>query len=375
MWVREGNRTAVASAAIGLLALALVLIPATAGAATASWTFEPASHDFGARLPTEGASEPFAFELTNDGDVQLSPILVTVVPKGEGEGEGEFTIAGNGCRHTLQPGATCAIEIIFTARRAGHTEATLEVFEEDGSAPPAVATLTGTGRGSTLAVEPPSVDFGTVEVDDLDPPQQTVTITNQGPLDLTRLTVELRPRSEDSPLAFPSLEYVGSTCGPYYEEPLPPGGSCTSTLAFRPSVVGPQSAELVIAGRGLEATQTVMASGTGVAEITHGPPPVHLPGPRATLIRVPTKRTKSRVATFAFSGNETTTSFRCRLDSQPYRPCTSPVRYRSLKPGKHHFRLLAISSIPRAGTAGAPSSYNWRVLAPPARKPHRHRGR
>ncbi len=51
-----------------------------------------------------------------------------------------------------------------------------------------------------------------------------------------------------------------------------------------------------------------------------------------------------RAVAFAFASNERST-FRCRLDAAPFRPCRSPRAYR-LAPGRHAFRVYAID---RAG--------------------------
>jgi Ca2+-binding RTX toxin-like protein len=52
-----------------------------------------------------------------------------------------------------------------------------------------------------------------------------------------------------------------------------------------------------------------------------------------------------RAVAFAFTANESGTTFRCKLDRGAFRPCRSPRVYR-LRPGSHAFRVLAID---RAG--------------------------
>ncbi len=63
--------------------------------------------------------------------------------------------------------------------------------------------------------------------------------------------------------------------------------------------------------------------------------------PRANLFM----QSKSRRVAFRFASSEPDSSFRCKLDAKPYRPCASPRGYR-VKAGRHVFRVFAID---RAG--------------------------
>jgi Ca2+-binding RTX toxin-like protein len=61
--------------------------------------------------------------------------------------------------------------------------------------------------------------------------------------------------------------------------------------------------------------------------------------PRALVV---TRKAWRRVA-FRFAATEAGSNFRCKLDRQPYRPCTSPRAYR-VKTGRHTFRVFAIDA-------------------------------
>jgi Ca2+-binding RTX toxin-like protein len=61
--------------------------------------------------------------------------------------------------------------------------------------------------------------------------------------------------------------------------------------------------------------------------------------PRALLIL----SKKWRRVAFRFTASETGSSFRCKLDRQPLRPCASPRAYR-VKIGRHTFRVFAIDA-------------------------------
>jgi subtilisin-like proprotein convertase family protein len=49
----------------------------------------------------------------------------------------------------------------------------------------------------------------------------------------------------------------------------------------------------------------------------------------------------ARKARFGFASNEAGSTFTCRLDIKPAKPCSSTVGYRHLKPGRHMFTVYA----------------------------------
>jgi Ca2+-binding RTX toxin-like protein len=76
-------------------------------------------------------------------------------------------------------------------------------------------------------------------------------------------------------------------------------------------------------------------------------PPVDRRPPQTRLAAHPaagvfTHRKWRRVA-FRFISDEAGSSFRCKLDAKPYRPCTSPRLY-VVKAGRHAFRVFAIDA-------------------------------
>lgn len=74
-----------------------------------------------------------------------------------------------------------------------------------------------------------------------------------------------------------------------------------------------------------------------------------------------TKLTDS--ATFAFSSDEGGSTFLCRLDSAPYRPCESLIKYTQLTDGIHVFRVAAVD---RAGNGDpTPASFSFQVHTVP----------
>lgn len=79
---------------------------------------------------------------------------------------------------------------------------------------------------------------------------------------------------------------------------------------------------------------------------------------KAPRRRILTSRSRAR-ATFKFTSSEPGSSFRCKLDGKPFRPCTSPKRLR-VKPGRHRFKVRAID---QAGNVDpTPATARWRVV-------------
>ena len=112
---------------------------------------------------------------------------------------------------------------------------------------------------------------------------------------------------------------------------------------------------------------TIVANESGTYTATYKqaeepPPPPPVKRPNTTLAKKPAKQTFSRSARFVFSSSLVGSSFRCKLDQNPYKPCRSPRVYRKLALGKHVLRVQAIAA---DGTIEAqPALYRWRVLLP-----------
>jgi hypothetical protein len=85
--------------------------------------------------------------------------------------------------------------------------------------------------------------------------------------------------------------------------------------------------------------------------------------PNTRLVSHPPKLTRKRTATFGFSSSLAGSTFRCRVDRNPFTVCTTPTTVRSLTHGLHTFYV-------RAGKDGAfdatAAKWTWRVdLRPP----------
>jgi hypothetical protein len=98
-----------------------------------------------------------------------------------------------------------------------------------------------------------------------------------------------------------------------------------------------------------------------------GPGPLPRPNaaPKTTIGAHPPKRSTKRRATFTFTASIGGSTFRCKLDGRPFKPCTSPLKLAKLKPGRHRFSVFATSP---AGAVGEPAAYGFTVSPKPRRR-------
>lgn len=82
--------------------------------------------------------------------------------------------------------------------------------------------------------------------------------------------------------------------------------------------------------------------------------------PRPRLRGHPAKRTHSSRAKFTFATTARHVGFRCKLDKRPYRRCRSPRVYPKLQPGRHVFRVLAVTA--DGSHRSAPTVFRWKIL-------------
>jgi hypothetical protein len=85
--------------------------------------------------------------------------------------------------------------------------------------------------------------------------------------------------------------------------------------------------------------------------------------PAPTITSAPPGVTASTDATFTFTDDEGSATFRCRLDDDAFSACASPITYTGLAEGSHTFRVTARDA---AGNLSGITSYTWTVdLTPP----------
>ena len=83
-----------------------------------------------------------------------------------------------------------------------------------------------------------------------------------------------------------------------------------------------------------------------------------------TITTGPASPTNAQTAHLEFSGDDTTVSFLCSLDTADFAPCTSPVELSALTEGAHSFAVKAVDA---DGAESDPAEHAWTVdlTAPP----------
>jgi hypothetical protein len=336
----------VALSAVTALLAALSFAPAAR--ADASWSFAPASWDFGTVVPGSGPSSPKVFTLTNSGDAELSVVLVSV---GGNEGAG-FKLAGNKCGKPLAPGASCEISVSFNPSTPGPKDGQLQVASQGGLAPLASAELSGAGAGPEISLAPASLAFGALPLGTVSAPR-TFTLTNTGSLDLkiSSLSLVLYLHADTD-----QFMIAGGTCAA--GSIVPPGGNCTVETRFAPTRPGQQFADLLIASDAPGLPHRVELEGVGVAPEV-GPLLPPFIEPRVTILHAPDKRTAKRHAVFWLRGSTTAAAIVCKIDGEEnFKRCESPVRYHRLRPGRHRFAVRAYDP---QGRRGRVIVFWWRI--------------
>ncbi len=219
------------------------------GLGVAQIAVEPTSIGFG--TVTLGQSGEAALTVRNTGTGDLS---VTGVQSSDPA----FSVSDD-TAFDLAPDASRELTVQFSPTSVGEQQATLTIESNDASQPTLAVPLSGTGLGvPQIAVEPTSIDFGTVVLGQA--AERTLTVQNAGTGDLSVTAV----RTGD-----PAFSVIGDTA---FE--VAPGASQAITVRFLPTSVGQRQVNLTIESNDSgQPTVTVVlsAQAVGVSSIVVDP--------------------------------------------------------------------------------------------------------
>ena len=185
------------------------------------------------------ASDAQTVTITNPGAVAANGLALTVAAP--------FSILQTSCTDSLAPGASCAASLIFTPVSLGNVAGALTVNASDFS--PSMIPLNGfAGATGSVQFAPASLSFA-VTGSGLKTAAQTVTLTNDGNLDLTNLGLAVTS----------GFALSSSTC----TATLPVGATCTANVVFAPTCAGAQSGTLRVTSSTLAFSAQFPLSGTG----------------------------------------------------------------------------------------------------------------
>jgi hypothetical protein len=83
--------------------------------------------------------------------------------------------------------------------------------------------------------------------------------------------------------------------------------------------------------------------------------------PQTIPRRKPAKKINDRTPTFRFASSEARSTFQCKLDGKPFRPCRSPFTTKQLRLGRHTFKVRARNAAGRLDPT--PIAYHFTVVA------------
>jgi len=205
-----------------------------------------------AAIPVGSASAFKTATVTNQGaaSINISSIVAA----------GDFSQT-NTCSSTLAAGASCTITLRFAPTATGTRFGTVTINDSD-SGGPHVLNLTGTGTNVGLA--PASINFGTVSVGTT-ATSTAATLTNRSrtaTVTITGMTVtgsQISGVNTYTQITVSDYTIANTTCG----ATLAPGKTCTFTINFTPTLVGPRNGILNIFEAEGDSPQAITLTGSG----------------------------------------------------------------------------------------------------------------
>ena len=164
------------------------------------------------------ASQAVSVTNTGDGALTIRAIAIT------GAASGDYGQSSN-CLRSLQPGASCSINLSFTPHGYGSRSGTLTLVDDGVGGTQSVA-LHGLGTAPRALLSGSYLNFGGGRVGDPSAPQNMVLFNaGNGLLSIDSITVTGADYS------------MSTTCG----SALGAGASCRITVTFQPQATGPRS--------------------------------------------------------------------------------------------------------------------------------------
>lgn len=252
----------------------------------------------------------------------------------------------------------------------GDPDGEIDIYERSSSEPPKTL-LVSTGNG--IAFGPPAP---TLEKTVPASPNPSLTPTIVGQSDPATLVKIYKTSNCTGPVVAQGTNQELASPGLTVTVPVAPGtttnysataeaegilSGCSNSISYRQEEPPPPNEEEAPAGGGSGEESTGGTGGTGGSGGTgskggggtgarHEGLAYVTPLPRITY--GPAAKTRLRRPTFRFldAAEQPGTTFFCRVDRQRWARCTSPIKVRKLKLGKHVFSLKAVNAV---GTPGA----------------------
>jgi len=197
-------------------------------------------------------SPPTDVSLSNPGTEPLTVSSIVI--------SGDFAQTNN-CGSSVAAGASCNISVTFSPATTGVRYGTLTVTDNNNGVNGSTQTvsLTGIAINPKASVSRTSLPLGNQAIATTSAPR-TVTLISTG----------------TTTLLMSNFTFTGANAGDFSQSNncplgLAPGAKCTISVTFTPSTLGAESATLNVNDNAANSPQTVVLSGTGVAQATVRP--------------------------------------------------------------------------------------------------------
>ena len=242
----------------------------------------PASINFGSQA-TGVASLPITVTLENLGSAALS--ISSITPSAN------FGVTDNNCTQPIPANSICTFGVTVTppAASPGEISGQITIADNGVFSTLQIVALSATGvTGSALTLSAASLNFGS-QLSGTTSAAQTVTVTNSGNSTVTFTTKGVSTIGD--------FVLLSTTCGPS----LAPGGTCTATIAFKPSVPFFEAGDFLLTSNAPGSPQLVMLQGNGVSAGT-------IPSQTALTSSLPTSA-PGQLVTFTATVSPSTPAF------------------------------------------------------------------
>jgi hypothetical protein len=195
------------------------------------------------------------------------------------------------------------------------------------------------------------------DFDEVDPAPRA---NSQAPLDMPcppppNTTINMKPANPTNSTTA-GFTYSSTPSGATFECRLDDAPAFTSCPASGISYMGLANGSHTFRVRavGPGGTDATPATYTWTIDTT-GPPPA----PDTTITGGPKSKTKDRTPTFRFTSDQTGVSYKCKVDSKPYKACSSPHTTAKLSFGKHRVQIRATGP---GGPDPTPAKRSFKVI-------------
>jgi hypothetical protein len=321
-----------------------------------SLSITPGRVDFGA-VTVRNTSREERFFLQNASSVPVQIRNISIESR-----TGDFRLTRNTCPSELPVNARCEVGVVFSPEAQGDRRAALR-FDTSDYRGTARSTLMGQGvppAVPALRVSPPSLDFGSIELERASAPR-AVTIGNMGTAPL--LLGDIRVNGNQDFVSDRNSP-IGAECS---NVSLRPGQSCGFNVVFIPQVEGPRNANIVIPTNTGSTTVALRGSGSVQRFPTLSIQPTSLDFDNQTIGNMSAPRSVTLrnsgnapliLGNLALSGehpfdfatsNDSSFAISCtNVTLSPGEVCTVQVMFNPTEPGYRNAQLVIPSNAPNS---------------------------